>query len=48
MIRAFNSGFAHALKHEQKFMKNGNPTRNANVNLSENIINENNLEEAIE
>lgn len=47
MIRAFNAGFTHALKHEQKFMKNGNGNRNANLNLNENIINENNLEDAI-
>lgn len=40
MIRAFNSGFSHALKHEKKFMKTGKN--------SENIINENNIEDAIE
>jgi len=38
MIRAFNSGFTHALKHEQRFMAKSN---------KDNIINESNIDDAI-
>ena len=48
MIRAFNLGFTHALKHEKKFIKNGNGTRNVNASLNDNIINENNIHDVID